>query len=138
MEPSSAEDGDLRVGLRGKRHRLASMEPSSAEDGDTSIVGACGMGGRASMEPSSAEDGDRTSGSDSSDEEALQWSRPQQRTETWSASQPVGARHYASMEPSSAEDGDNPELTMGVAGASASMEPSSAEDGDCRSNCQAT
>ncbi len=85
------------------------------------------------MEPSSVEDGNLVLGGKAVEElEALQWSRPQLRTETspqLSISQnPV----FASMEPSSVEDGNvntAGEQLIGIV--RASMEPSSVEDGNC-------
>ncbi len=60
------------------------MEPSSAEDGDDvlPVVDVHTIRG-ASMEPSSAEDGDSVTRIEGdTDGHSLQWSRPQQRTET--------------------------------------------------------
>ncbi len=61
---------------------LASMEPSSAEDGDTTGMTSATQRQAASMEPSSAEDGDQERWAEEIEQQQLQWSRPQQRTET--------------------------------------------------------
>ncbi len=62
---------------------------------------------RASMEPSSAEDGDAMkSCAWPLADTRLQWSRPQQRTETGTRTTNFNSAISASMEPSSAEDGD--------------------------------
>ncbi len=58
MEPSSAEDGDVRTLEQRGPADVASMEPSSAEDGDVRTLEQRGPADVASMEPSSAEDGD--------------------------------------------------------------------------------
>ncbi len=181
MEPSSAEDGDslnvhrpycqpigfngavLSRGRRRHRQRLAglgarnaSMEPSSAEDGDCRAAGPVpslsgGFNGAVlSRGRRQVQAAGRLMG-----QEALQWSRPQQRTETLLMGRPKIMPDSASMEPSSAEDGDgqrqnvycSPDLRFNGAvlsrgrrpaemaklwceAADASMEPSSAEDGD--------
>ncbi len=131
------------------------MEPSSAEDGDISAVDRVFQLDWASMEPSSAEDGDVPISIHCLCPSELQWSRPQQRTETSDAGLEATRQLIASMEPSSAEDGDagrwsddNRRLLRlqwsrpqqrtetpgvgpsGCGSVRASMEPSSAEDGD--------
>ncbi len=106
MEPSSAEDGDDQFGEHTKGLVRASMEPSSAEDGDWRLRGWIWGEGKASMEPSSAEDGDQVVPAECLNPLALQWSRPQQRTETLRQVTTEQRLEIASMEPSSAEDGD--------------------------------
>ncbi len=83
MEPSSAEDGDQnRAASMPVLVSSASMEPSSAEDGDMNHPFNDLIPARASMEPSSAEDGDKAVLNAIVPVPSLQWSRPQQRTET--------------------------------------------------------
>ncbi len=134
MEPSSAEDGDAKDGIgncrnawgfngavlsRGRRrsprplgvpHPLtASMEPSSAEDGDEDmgvIVGT--VVGLQWSRPQQRTETWRSSIFGWCLLPPLQWSRPQQRTETTLPVEPPAPADTASMEPSSAEDGDNP------------------------------
>ncbi len=84
MEPSSVEDGNIVGELNQIQSTLTSMEPSSVEDGNSGTgVPAITVALVTSMEPSSVEDGNhRTPQNAPEASTALQWSRPQLRTET--------------------------------------------------------
>ncbi len=120
--------------------RCASMEPSSVEDGNMGVIATHSEIQSASMEPSSVEDGNHRCTGLRPGRGALQWSRPQLRTETQSAQSPLMTEERASMEPSSVEDGNHSDSHNTATKRVASMEPSSVEDGNdnCGSRFPAT
>ena len=83
MEPSSGEDGNLDAKVIEDSAECASMEPSSGEDGNKFVPEVW-----------------------QSAVYALQWSRPQVRTETFQRMTCKSDCRIASMEPSSGEDGN--------------------------------